>query len=176
MCDIYSFEHHVKFDVITYARTLQWLSNPEGALNKGLQLLKTGGAVSVLDYNHNKIEWSPDIPESMKTFYNAFLKWREDAGMDNAIADNLENIYEKLGIRNISTTVQDEVTTRDSEDAEGAFLIWTKVAETRGKQLVADKYISESLRLKAIEDYNNWVVKEAISMKLYMRAVTGYKK
>lgn len=174
--DVNSFEHPDKFDVITSARTLQWLSDPEEVLRKMLKLLKPGGAVSILDYNHEKIEWSPSIPDSMKTFYDAFLRWRADVWMDNAIADNLEDIFNRLGLKNISTTNQDELTTNDSEDAEGAFSIWTKVAETRGKQLVADKYITEDLRLKAIEDYNKWVKEEAVSMKLYMRAVTGYLK
>lgn len=172
--DINSFKHPDKFDVITSARTLQWLANPKEALKKMLKMLKTGGVVSILDYNHEKIEWSPDIPDSMRTFYKAFLRWREDAGMDNAIADNLENIFERLGLKIISVTNQDEFTTRNSEDAEDAFSIWTKVAETRGKQLVAEKYITETLRLKAIEEYSSWVKKEAVSMKLYMRAVTGY--
>jgi ubiquinone/menaquinone biosynthesis C-methylase UbiE len=171
--DIHSFQPEFQFDVISCARTLQWLFNPGEALSKMVKMLKRGGVITVLDYNHAMIEWLPEIPNTMKILYTDFLKWRSDAGMDNKIADNFEVIFKSLGLKNIDISIQDEYTTKEMEDAEGAFGIWTKVAETRGKQLVEDHYITEDLRLKAIDDYNHWVLNEAISMKLYMRAVTG---
>lgn len=45
-----------------------------------------------------------------------------------------------------------------------------KVAETRGKQLVADSYLTEEQRLEAITDYHSWCTGEARSMKLYLKA------
>src|SRR6185436_8809798 len=48
------FDYHPeqKFDVITSARTLQWLSNPVEALTKMKTLLDAGGRIFILDYNH----------------------------------------------------------------------------------------------------------------------------
>lgn len=77
--DINEYKKSSGFDVITSARTLQWLANPREVLLKMLPLLKKGGAVTILDYNHEKIEWLPTVPKSMKDFYYAFLKWRSDA-------------------------------------------------------------------------------------------------
>jgi hypothetical protein len=50
---------------------------------------KPGDWIVVLDCNHEKIAWKPEPPRGMRTFYDAFLRWRADAGMDNAIADDL---------------------------------------------------------------------------------------
>lgn len=96
--------------------------------------------------------------------------------MDNEIADKLELLFKEAGLIDITVSDQDELTTSGTEDAEGAFSIWAKVAETRGKQLVEEKYISEDSRIKAIKDYKHWINKDAVSMKLYMRSVTGYLK
>jgi hypothetical protein len=49
-------------------------------------LLKPGGTVSILDYNHEALEWQPQPPVSMQRFYATFLRWRGDAGMNNHIA------------------------------------------------------------------------------------------
>src|SRR5690625_6104484 len=70
---------------------------------------KFGGKVLVLDYNHEKIVWEPEIIPSMKFFYSSFLKWRSDAGMDNAIADNLPNLFNNAGLNDISISQQHEV-------------------------------------------------------------------
>lgn len=172
--DINNFKTTNYFDIVTSARTLQWLANPIEVLRKMLTLIKKGGTISILDYNHDKIQWSPKVPPSMKNFYEAFLSWRSDAGMDNKIADNLEVAFRTLGLQNIVVSDQSEYTDNSMEDAHGAFSIWSTVAETRGKQLVEDGYITNELRLKAIEDYNAWIKDEAVSMTLYMRSVTGY--
>ncbi len=174
--DIHTYTPDEQFDLITSSRTLQWLANPQAVLEKMITLLKEGGCITILDYNHEKIEWSPAAPHSMQLFYESFLKWRKDADMDNTIADNLSAMFEKAGLEKITTTDQSEYIQTDSKDFVEEMGIWTKVAETRGKQLVDDQYITEELRLKAIEEYNYWIQKEAISMKMYQLSVTGYKK
>ncbi|WP_243633380.1 class I SAM-dependent methyltransferase [Paenibacillus xerothermodurans] len=90
--DIFNLPYKDEFDLVTSARVLQWLSNPFEALNALKCATKPGGQVLILDYNHEKITWNPEPPLSMKSFYSAFLKWRSDAGMDNAIADHLKLI------------------------------------------------------------------------------------
>ena len=37
----------------------------------------------------------------MKKLYDAFLKWREDSGMDNQVADHLEEQFTRMGLKNI---------------------------------------------------------------------------
>jgi hypothetical protein len=41
--------------------------------------------------------------------------------------------------------------------------------------LVADKYITEDERQQAISDYRQWM-EGAQVMKLYLRAITGYRR
>src|SRR5699024_4142941 len=96
--DIYEIDYLNQFDVVTSARVLQWLSNPEKALKKMVAAAKVGGSVVVLDYNHEKILWQPDPPKSMQHFYQAFLQWRSEVGMDNRIADHLAGQFSKCGL------------------------------------------------------------------------------
>jgi ubiquinone/menaquinone biosynthesis C-methylase UbiE len=164
-----------KFDLVIAARTLQWVNNPAEIVQKMAGLLKKGGKISINDYNHTKVEWSPAPPKSMLDFYEAFLIWRKEAGFDNEIADNLPNIYKNLGLSEISIVPQHETSTRGEEEFATTTRIWSIVAETRGKQVVADGYCSEEIRLQAIEEYDVWIANEAQSMTLYLLAVEGSK-
>lgn len=162
-----------KFDLVIAARTLQWVNDPAEVVQKMATLLKKSGKISINDYNHTKVEWSPTPPKSMLDFYEAFLNWRKDAGYDNEIADNLTKIYENIGLTSIKVVPQHEVSTKGEEEFAAAARIWSIVAETRGKQVIADGYCSEELRLQAIEEYDAWIVNEAQSMTLYLLAVEG---
>lgn len=163
------------FDLVIAARTLQWINNPTEVAAKMVGLLKTGGRISINDYNHTKIEWSPAPPKSMLEFYDAFLNWRTDAGFDNQIADNLPNIYQNLGLSDINIVAQHETSVRGEEEFEATTRIWSIVAETRGKQVVQDGYCSEELRLQTIQEYDTWIKNDAQSMRLYLLAVEGTK-
>jgi ubiquinone/menaquinone biosynthesis C-methylase UbiE len=173
---IFEYQSNEQFDLIASARTLQWLSNPMEALTKMKSLLKPSGIISILDYNHEKIEWQPAPPDSMKFFYAQFLAWRQDAGMNNRIADDLVNMFSSVGLKKI--TMEDASELCSIEDVE--FLetagIWKKVAETRGQQMVRDGYITEQERLSALNDYAKWLEEEGQSMTMYLRAVTGYNQ
>jgi ubiquinone/menaquinone biosynthesis C-methylase UbiE len=174
--NIFEYQPAEPFDLIASARTLQWLNNPMEALTKMRSLLKPGGIISILDYNHEKIEWQPAPPDSMKFFYAQFLAWRQDAGMNNHMADELVNMFSSIGLKKI--TIEDASELCSIEDVE--FLetagIWKKVAETRGQQMVRDGYVTEQERLSAIRDYSAWMEEEGQSMNLYLRAVRGYNE
>jgi ubiquinone/menaquinone biosynthesis C-methylase UbiE len=174
--NIFEYQAAQKFDLIASARTLQWLSNPMDALIKMKSLVKPGGIISILDYNHEKIEWQPSPPDSMKFFYAQFLAWRQDAGMNNRMADDLFSMFSSAGLKKI--TMEDASELCSIEDVE--FLetagIWKKVAETRGQQMVRDGYITEQERLSALNDYAKWLEEEGQSMTMYLRAVTGYNQ
>jgi ubiquinone/menaquinone biosynthesis C-methylase UbiE len=167
--DLFDYEPNIKFDLIISARVLQWLSNPKEALVKMKSMLKTKGIISILDYNHKKIEWNPEIPESMQSFYQTFLRWRENAGMNNDMADELPKLFKKIGFNAIETINSDEFYERSRLDFIPKVGIWSKVAGS--KQMVEEGYLEDSLRLKAIEEYNEWVENKAISMTMKLNEV-----
>ncbi len=173
IADILNYQPAKKIDVASAARVLQWVANPASIIKEMAALLTTDGYLSVLDYNHEKIQWSPAPPESMQQFYKAFLQWRKDAGMDNAIGDHLAGIFNTAGLKNIAVTNQHEISNKEDEDFMSRLNIWAVVADTRGHQLVKDGYIRENLRVQAAEEYRLWTGTKARSMQLYLLAVTG---
>ena len=172
--DIFDYEPNQKFDLIVSARVLQWLNNPKDALIKMKSLLKPKGQISILDYNHDNLEWDPEPPESMKSFYNTFLKWRTDAGMNNGIADDLPDLMKEIGMVDIEKINSDEHYDKHRNDFNSKVGIWSKVAGS--KQMVEEGYLDNELRLKAIEEYLYWVDNEAISMTMKLNEVRGVKK
>lgn len=173
VADINNYTPNKPFNVITSARVLQWVDNPAQLISKMKQLLTPGGCLTILDYNHEKIQWEPAIPQSMEQFYKAFLQWRADAGMDNGIADHLEGIFRQQGLTDITVTDHSETSLKEHPEFAADLDIWAKVAETRGMQLLRDNYITDELRLSAIAEYRDWVRTGARSMTLYLKAVSG---
>ncbi|GAC1440400.1 MAG: hypothetical protein NVSMB63_06770 [Sediminibacterium sp.] len=169
--DLFTYNPGEKFDLVVSARVLQWLSNPEEALLRCKELVKPGGQVSVLDYNHKMIAWKPAPPASMMRFYNAFLNWRSDAGMDNEIADHLPAYFNKLGFHSIEHFNASEMYQKGEKCFVDKIGIWSKVAETRGLQMVQSGYISDNERMEAIEDYNVWIKDQAESMMMKLNEV-----
>lgn len=167
--DILDFETEEKFDLIVSARTFQWISTLDKAIDKIKSLLKPNGQVSILDYNHEAINWTPKIPDTMQNFYNMFLMWRKDAGMNNRIGFDLIDIFEEHGFHQIEIFNADEHYERMFPAHVEKLKIWSQVASS--KQMVEEGYISDAERLEAIADYNKWVDKDATSMTLKLREV-----
>jgi ubiquinone/menaquinone biosynthesis C-methylase UbiE len=169
--DLFNFETGEKFDLIVSARTLQWLSTPQEALVKMKSMLKPGGIVSILDYNHEAIEWQPLPPESMQRFYATFLRWRADAGMNNHIAEDLPGYFEEAGLGSIEVLNSDEVYTKGNENFLPKIGVWAKVAGST--QMVEEGYLDDNDRLRAIEEYNKWIESDAVSMVMKLKEVRG---
>lgn len=169
--DLFDYNPNEKYDLIVSARTLQWLSNPKEALLKMKSMLKPNGQISILDYNHKAIEWVPSPPESMQEFYQTFLKWRKDAGMNNEIADDLSRLLTEVGFHSIEVINSDEFYDKDVLDYKSKIGIWSKVAGS--SQMVEEGYLDNDLRLKVIEEYDLWVETEAISMTMKLNEVRG---
>lgn len=169
--DLFDFNPEEKFDLIVSARVLQWLSNPKEALLKMKSLLKPNGQISILDYDHTNLNWNPSPPESMQSFYNTFLKWRQDAGMNNKIAEDLSNLLNEAGFHSVEKINSDELYNEERSDYKSKIGIWSKVAGSL--QMVEEGYLDNELRLKAIEDYNHWIETEAISMTMKLNEVRG---
>lgn len=169
--DLFQYQPKEKFDLIVSARTLQWLNNVPDALLKMKSMLKPGGVLSVLDYNHKKIQWTPEPPAIMKKFYKAFLDWREHAGINNQVADDLPHLFKEAGFQNIEVINSDEHYTGGDENFVFRAGIWSKVAEL--KQIAEEGFISEAERLQTIEEYDRWVEQEAESMTLRLNEIRG---
>lgn len=173
--DVYSFDTAERFDLVTCARVLQWLNRPEEALVRMKNLVKPGGFLAILDYNHERVVWTPEPPAAMQHFYGAFLKWRQDAGFDNAIADHLAELFQRNGLEAVTVEQQFEISRKEEPGFGVTSRIWAEVAELRGPQLVKDGYLSEEERLRAIEEYDQWIATTGESMQLYLLAVEGKK-
>lgn len=168
--DILAFNTHLRFDVVTAARTLQWVARPHQLLLRMQSLLANNGVLCVLDYDHTAIAWNPSPPASMLYFYEAFLRWRADAGMDNQAGIHAAGLMERNGMKVVLEQDCREYVARGEEGFEGHLNIWSIVAETRGKQLVEDHYITEAQRLLTLEEYRQWCATDAQSMELVLRA------
>ncbi|MDF2014214.1 methyltransferase domain-containing protein [Priestia megaterium] len=173
--DIYNLTYKGQFDIVTSARVLIWLSDPLKALQMMKDATKIGGRILVADYNHKKISWKPQPPPSMISFYSAYLKWRSDAGMNNAIADDLAHMFREIGIQNIIVTSQHEVSNRTDFNFEINIGIWADTASSRGIQMERDGYITEIEYTTTEKEYREWVTKEAQSLTMYMLAVEGVR-
>ncbi len=119
------------FDVVTAARVLQWLRDPRRALASMAAATRPGGRVLVLDYNHEKIAWVPEPPQTAQAFYHAFLRWRTDAGMDNAIADHLVGLAVAVGLEDVTVTPQPEHVGRGDADFASRAGIWERARRRR---------------------------------------------
>lgn len=169
--DLFQFQTEEKFDLVVAARVLQWLNNPKDAVRKLASFLKPGGYLSILDYNHKALFFQPAPPESMVTFYEAFLKWRADAGMDNAIADHLRDYFVEAGLHSVEVQNADEVYKKGDLNFHQRIGIWSKVAEL--KQIVEEGYLEEDERVSAIDDYNRWIEDGAQCMIMKLNEVRG---
>ncbi len=175
VADVYSLPFHDAFDIVTAARVLQWLSAPRDALRAMARATRPEGRVVILDYNHERVAWVPAPPASMRAFYSAFLQWRAEAGMDNAIADHLAEMVGSVGLSDVAVTTQAEVTRRGNPDFEIRAGIWADVAASRGRQMVADGMITEPERATAEAEYRTWIREEAEVHTLYLLAAEGVR-
>ena len=171
--DVYNLPCRDRWDVVTAARVLQWLASPLEALRAMCAAVKPGGWVVTLEYNHEQIVWEPAPPPSMQHFYRAFLHWRAAAGMDNALADRLADLYAQCGLVDIVSTPQHEVSTKNDPDFCTRLGLWAEVAASRGHQMVAHGILTETQRATAEAEYRAWVHDSAMTQTLYLLAVEG---
>lgn len=169
--DFFEFEPAEKFDLIVAARVMQWLSNPVEALEKMRGMLKPGGQISILDYNHEMLAWQPLPPESMLIFYKTFLKWRTEAGFSNRIAEELPVLLQAAGFHDIEVVGADEVYKKEDKNFSAKIGIWAKVAGST--QMVQDGFLSDDFRLQVVQEYKSWMENEALGMVMKLKEVRG---
>ena len=162
-----------QFDLIVSARVLQWLDNPQAALAKIKTWLKPNGKISILDYNHEALAWTPAPPKSMQIFYKGFLDWRSSLGLNNAIAEDLPDYFEKVGLQNIEIISANEVYNKGEENFLHKASIWIEVAKNVGDKMVAGGFVTEELRLTAMKEHQQWIETEAAQMVMKLNDVSG---
>ena len=171
--DVTTLTFAAEFDIVTSARTLQWIAEPGKAISRMKQAVKPSGIVVVLDYNHTKNAWEPDPPGEFKLFYNAFLAWRDVNRWDNEMADHLPDLFRSAGLVDVKSHVQDEVVERGGPDFTERAGLWSEVIRNVGGQLAATGFCTESQLEQARECYDSWAQAALVKQTLAMRAVTG---
>jgi SAM-dependent methyltransferase len=173
VADILRDRREPTFDIVTCARVLQWLADPSLALVAMARAARPGGTVEVLDYDHTRAEWDPPLPPSVQRFYQAFLGWRTDAGLDNAIAAHLPGLFEQAGLTEITAVDQPETTAYGDQDYQRRIALWPDVIASRGRQVVNDGWLTEADRALAEEDIRSWIARSRPAQSLFLRSVTG---
>jgi len=72
--DATELRYRSEFDIVTAARTLQWIAQPERAVLGMKQAAKPGGILVVLDYSHSRNGWEPEPRTNLVVFIGHF--WR----------------------------------------------------------------------------------------------------
>ncbi len=158
--DATSLNVQAQFDIVTAARVLQWIAEPALAIRKMAEAARPGGLIVVLDYNHNQNRWEPEPPPGFREFYQAFLRWRQDNGWDNDMADHLAALFESVGLTDIEV--------RPVEQPSSDTSIWSGVIDHVSKQLLQGGYCTEEQLSRA-----NSITKTLGRQTLSMKTVTG---
>jgi SAM-dependent methyltransferase len=160
------------FDVVSSARMLQWLREPERAVAEMRRVARPGGLVVILDYDHTSASWEPEIPSAMVEFYASWLRWRTDAGLDNRILLRLASLLEDAGLADVRVTPQVEIYSQDDDDFHERGAIWAEVAESDVK-VVADGFVEETVRVEAARSYRDWLATDGREHRLVLGCAVG---
>jgi SAM-dependent methyltransferase len=166
MGDVLALPFENEFDIVTAARTLQWVADPTGALAGMKRAAKRGGRIVVLDYDHDFHTWQPSAPAEFGRFYRAFLDWRSDRGWSNQMASQLPGLFESTGLRDIAVHDCDEITGRGDE-------LWLQTIESVGAAIEAAGYIRREELASVAASYRNFIQSELMRQVLRMKTVEG---
>jgi SAM-dependent methyltransferase len=173
--DATSLPFRAQFDIVTAARTLQWIAEPALAIAQMKQAAKPGGLLVLLDYNHTDNAWEPDPPREFQRFYSAFLAWRHANSWDNQMADHLPGLLRSAGLTEVESRVQDEVVERGEPGFAERTALWSEVIGNVGGQLAAAGFCTELEWDEARECYLAWAGTTLMAQTLCMRAVTAVR-
>ena len=148
-------EFQDRFDIVTAARTLQWISDPGRAIRILKQAAKPGGRIVILDYNLEDTRWEPEPPAAFRKFYRAFLEWRSANHWDNRMAEHLTELFHSAGLTEIEIHPCDERVQRGDANFFDSYAsgIWLYVIQSLGSQLVQAGFLSETDRRRAEDGY-----------------------
>ena len=173
--DVLSLNFSDAFDVVTAARTLQWVSEPGRAVHQMTAAAKVAGRIVVLDYNHADNRWEPDPPTEFVRFYAAFLEWRTANRWSNRMADELPELLRAAGVTDVRIHADDQIAERGDPDFSEAVDIWSAVIENVGPRVVASGHLTERELASAGEHYREYVQYRLQRQTLSMKTVEGFK-
>ncbi len=162
-----------RFDVVTAARTLQWIADLPQAISEMARAAKRGGQLVVLDYNHTFNRWEPDPPEPFAFFYKAFLAWRHSNGWSNEMGHQLPDLFAAEGLINIQAYRQDAQWERGDPDFAAETALWTNVIENLGSTLVTSGFCDADLVTEARHTYEEWRLAKLQTLTLCMSCVVA---
>ncbi len=171
--DIIDAPYIGQFDIVTAARTLQWIAEPARAVTAMVRAAKPGGWVVVLDYNHAANSWMPVPPPEFTVFYQAFLAWRAAHGWDNQMADHLPDLFRSAGLLDVTVSGQSEVARPEDPDFGETTLIWEEVIEKVGARMAESGFIQAAQLEAASRVYRQWRQSELRCQTLQLKAVIG---
>lgn len=161
-----------EFDLVGAARALQWIRDVERALAAMVAAVRPGGRVVVLDYDHTRARWvSP--PSAWTHFHRAFLAWRANGGLDNAIARRWPDLLETAGLVEVRVAPHAVTVSAGRPDFFRVAGAWRLVAESRGRQMVADGALTAAEREAAVADYAEWMGRRDAALTLHEASGTG---
>ena len=164
------------FHIVTAARTIQWISEPQLAISNMKKAAKPGGRVIILDYNLDETRWDPDPPVDFLRFYKAFLNWRSVNRWDNQMASHLSALFHSEGLVDVASYPSDELVRRGDPDFFDAYAsgIWLYVIQTLGPKLVQEGFLEENERICAETDYGVYVRDTLQLQRHSMSTVEGW--
>lgn len=171
--DATALSFRAQFDIVTAARTLQWIGEPVLAVSKMKQAAKPNGMLVILDYSHARNEWKPDPPREFRQFYQAFLAWRQANRWNNEMADRLPELFRSAGLVAIESRVQDEIVERGEPGFAERTALWSEVIENLSEQLTKAGLCTELQLQEAHERYDLWRKTELVRQTLAMRTIIG---
>ena len=164
--DATALSYRAQFDIVTAARTLQWIAELDVALLKMKQAAKPAGMLVVLDYNHARMDGNRILRPEFCEFYQAFLAWREAHQWDNLIADRLPELFRSIGLVDVESHAQDEIIERGGPEFAEHAALWSQVIENLGRQLIDAGVCIESQLQEARERYGSWAKTELMKQTL----------
>jgi SAM-dependent methyltransferase len=171
--DISLWQSVEQFDIVTAARTLQWIARPEDALRHMAAVCRRGGWLVVLDYSHRRNGCEPEPPQEFMRVYDAFLRWREANGWDNEMADHLPDLFEEIGLEEIRAIDQDEISIRGEPDFAIRSRLWVDSLDNLAEPLAASRFCEETELRQAQRVYAEWVETTLERQILALKAVVG---
>jgi ubiquinone/menaquinone biosynthesis C-methylase UbiE len=171
--DASALEFDARFDVVTAARSLQWIADRATAIRRMARAARPGGLLVILDYNHTLNAWDPAPPPEFTAFYRSFLSWRAANGWDNEIANHCPALLEQAGLEEVRSFVEDQTAVRGAEDFEERTALWTQVIDNLGPTLQRAGACDAPLVDAARNAYEAWRKTELVRQTLSMRAIAA---
>jgi SAM-dependent methyltransferase len=162
-----------RFDIVTAARTLQWIEDLPRAITGMARAAKLNGRLVVLDYNHTFTHWQPDPPEAFTVFYEAFLAWRRSHGWSNEMGHQLPGLFAAAGLIEIHATAHDARSHQRDPDFAVQTSIWTDVIDNLGPTLTASGFCNPARVTEARRVYEQWRTEKLRVQTLSMTCVAA---